>query len=123
MDPVVQQAQQQAQQLNLDPVYVVSVAAFAVFVGLLGLAARRFLQAALDELVRLWREAGPGIAAAVLGRRKEMPTTPWFCAVCHSHNGIAASRCYRCDARRADAEAMAPDKDRAAQRAGLTRRR
>lgn len=108
---------------SIDPVYVAAAVAFAILVGLLGLAARRFLQAALDDLVRLWHEAAPGIGAAVLGRRKEMPTTPWFCAACLSHNGIAASRCYACGARRVDSEAMLPDRDRGAQRAGLNRRR
>ena len=122
-DSLVDTTAQFAQGLRLDPGLLLAAGVVALVAGVLGLAARGFIQAALDELLRVGRDIGGWMTGSLLGRRKTMPTTPWFCGACLSHNGIAASRCYHCGARRSDAEAMAPDPDRAVQRAGLTRRR
>lgn len=77
--------------------------------GTVFLALRRFLMSSGDELKAFGSDVVPQLARAVLRRRRGMPATPWFCASCRSRNGTAASRCYRCGAARASAEAEVPD--------------
>jgi hypothetical protein len=109
---------------SLDPTIFVMAAAVAILVGLIGVTGRVFLLNTLEDLARLWGEASPAIGRAILRRRKDMPGMDWFCDVCSSHNSAVATRCYKCGAKREEAEAMVPGSDaRADQQAGLTRRR
>lgn len=91
----------------------VSVLGGAAVAGLVAgfafLVVRRFLMSSGDELKEVGTDIAPRVARAVLRRRRGMPATPWFCATCRSRNGEAASRCYRCGAERATAEAEVPD--------------
>ena len=106
----------------IDPVVLGWAAVVAIVVGVIGVAGRVILLDALEELARLWRSASPRLFRAALRHRADLPATEWFCVVCRSHNGVVASRCYACGARRKDAEAMAPPGDQTTdQRAGLTR--
>jgi hypothetical protein len=98
--------------INLSPAAVIACVVVAVVVGLIGTGTRRFLLATLDELASMGRDVGGRLVAALLRRRPgELRTEPWFCARCRSQNHAWASRCYACDARRADAEAPVPDVD------------
>jgi len=98
--------------VDLSPVAIVASVAVGIAVVLIAVVARRFLLAAVDELVAMGRGVGGRIAAALLRRRPgEVRVDPWFCARCRSQNSAWAVRCYSCDARRDDAEAPVPDAD------------
>lgn len=104
MDPVVTPT-------SID--FSLPVVAGAVIVGILAGVAfvllRRFAMASGDELKALASGVAPRVARTLLRRRRAMPATPWFCAGCRSENGAAATRCYRCGARRTTSEAEVPD--------------
>jgi hypothetical protein len=73
--------------------------------------------------VDLWRTYGPVAARRALDHRPGLAAVPWICSRCRSYNGVAARRCYKCDARREDAEAAFDDADTpAGPSAGLTQR-
>lgn len=95
--------------MDLEPLHVIGVVALAVVIGLVGVGIRRFLLAYADELLVLWRDVGPRIAAVLLRRRPGLAKTPWFCTRCRSHNATSAGRCYSCGASRETAEAPVPD--------------
>lgn len=95
--------------IDLAPLHVIAVVAIAMAIGLIGVGIRRFLLAYADELLDLWRDVGPRIAAVLLRRRPGLAKTPWFCARCRSRNGTSVARCYSCGASRESAEAPVPD--------------
>ncbi len=109
--------------IDLSAPHVVAVVLFAVLVVVVAALVRRFLMAYADEIAELWRQYAGTFGARILGHRRDMPDLPWFCDRCRSHNGRAATVCYACGARRADAEAEAPDAELpAGPSAGLTHR-
>ena len=115
---------QQVSRASFDPAILAVAAGVALVGGLVGVAGRVFLLNALEDLARLWGQASPGVVRAILRRRSDMPSSDWFCDVCRSHNGMVATRCYKCGAKRDEAEAMVPTSDQTGeQQAGLTRRR
>jgi hypothetical protein len=95
--------------IDLSPLHVIAVVAIAMAIGLIGVGIRRFPLAYADELLDLWRDVGPRVAAVILRRRRGMPKTPWFCARCRSRNATSARRCYSCGASRETSEAPVPD--------------
>ena len=103
MDPIVT-----AERIDSSPEVVIPIVIAAIIIGLLGVAFRRVLMAAVDELAELWRTYAPIASRRALGRRPRMPETPWFCDRCRSRNSASANRCYSCDARREEAEAPVP---------------
>lgn len=110
-------------EVNTGPDVVVPIMAVAVVAVVLAALFRRSLLGVVDELADLWRTYGPVAARRVLDRRPGLAPTPWFCDRCSSSNTIGARRCYRCGARREDAEAAFPDADTpAGPSAGLTQR-
>lgn len=112
-----------ADELSLGPEVVIPIVLFAMAIVLLAIPLRRALMAAADELAELWRVYGPVAATRALDHRRHLAATPWFCVRCASRNGLAATRCYRCDGRREDFEAPVPDADTpAGASAGLNQR-
>ena len=98
-------------EVHLGPETVIPVVLLAVLVVLLAIPLRRALMAAADELAELWRVYGPVATTRALDHRPRLAATPWFCVRCASRNGVAATRCYRCDGRRDECEAPVPDAD------------
>ena len=118
VDPIVT-----TERIDASPEVVIPIVIFAMVVGVLGVAFRKILMAALDEVAELWRSYGPIASRKALEHRPGMPETPWFCDRCHSRNSASASRCYSCDARREGAEAPVPDAEApAGASAGLSSR-
>jgi hypothetical protein len=111
-------------EINASPDVVIPLVIVALVVGILGTLLRRSILAVVDELADLVRTYGPVASRRALDRRPGLPATPWFCDRCHSENGLAASRCYRCGARRDKAEAAVPAgaETPAGPSAGLTQR-
>jgi hypothetical protein len=95
--------------LDLEPLHVIAIVVVAMVIGVLGVALRKVLMLAVDELAELWRTYAPVAGQKALDHRPRMPETPWFCDRCRSRNSASARRCYACDARREDAEAPVPD--------------
>jgi len=91
---------------------------------ILAILFRGALVGVLDELVELWRTYAPVATRRALDHRPGLQPTPWFCDRCRSMNGLAAKRCYRCGARREEAEAPVPEgaEEPAGPSAGLTQR-
>lgn len=96
-------------ELNTGPEVVIPIILVAVLLVLLAIPVGRFLVAAADQLVELWRTYGPVAASKALDRRPGLAQTPWFCIRCASRNGLAARVCYKCGGRREDFEAPVPD--------------
>jgi hypothetical protein len=108
--------------LDVSTPHVVAVVLAATVVVVLAVGVFKLLTTYGDELRTLWLEYGP-LAITHLLERRRMPTTPWFCLRCNSHNARGHTRCYACGARRAEAEAPVPDADiPAGPGAGRTRR-
>lgn len=119
MNPIVTPAG-----IDLSTATVIGAVLVGVLVGLLGVAVRLGLMAALDELATDWHAIWTRLIAAALRRRPNLPRTPWFCAACRSGNSQFASLCYACGAERAVAEALAPSAEApAGPSAGRTMRR
>jgi hypothetical protein len=118
VDPIVT-----AERIDASPEVVIPIVIAAIVIGLLGVAFRRVLMAAVDELAELWRTYAPIASRRALEHRPRMPETPWFCDRCRSRNSASAKRCYSCDARREEAEAPVPDAEApAGASAGLSAR-
>jgi hypothetical protein len=94
--------------VNFAPEVVIPIVLFAVLVIVLAAVFRSALMGTVDELADLWRTYGPVAARRTLDHRPGLAPSPWFCDRCHSQNGLAASRCYRCGAKREEAEAPVP---------------
>lgn len=110
-------------ELNAGPGVVIPIVLVAIVIVVLAVVLRRFLMAAVDEVVDLWRTYGPIAVTKALDRRRGLPESPWFCVGCNSRNGPAARRCYRCGGRREECEAPVPDADSpAGAGAGLNQR-
>lgn len=109
--------------LNTGPETVIPIVLVVVLIVLLAIPLRRVLMAAADGLADLWRIYGPVATTKALDHRPHLASTPWFCIRCASHNGVAATRCYKCDGTRAEFEAPVPDADTpAGAGAGLNQR-
>jgi hypothetical protein len=118
VDPIVT-----AERIDTSPEVVIPIVIVAMVIGLLGVAFRKALMAAVDELAELWRTYVPIASHRVLEHRPGMPETPWFCDRCRSRNSASSKRCYSCGARREDAEAPVPDAEApAGASAGLSAR-
>jgi hypothetical protein len=98
-----------AEGIDLRPDVVLPIMLVAIVLVLLAVVFRSALVGTLDELADLWRTYGPVAVRRALDHRPGLAATPWFCDRCHSSNGLAASRCYKCGARREEAEASLPD--------------
>lgn len=97
--------------------HVLGIVAIAATVVLVAAILRRFVMASGDELAELWRQYGP-IGLRRLLARRNMPSTPWFCARCRSHNARATTRCYACGAKREEAQADVPSAETPASPSG-----
>ena len=90
------------------PEVVVPIVLFAVLMVILAAVFRRTLMDTVDAIVELVRTYGPVATRRTLDHRPGLAASPWFCDRCHSQNGLAAKRCYRCGAKREEAEAPVP---------------
>jgi hypothetical protein len=79
--------------MDLEPLHVIGVVALSVVIGLVGVGIRRFLLAYADELLVLWRDVGPRIAAVLLRRRPGRPAlAAWSAAALRLGHGLAQQR-------------------------------
>lgn len=109
--------------INVSPEVVIPAVLVAVAIALVGGLVYAILIATSDEFANLAREYGPIALYKALRRRPNMPDTPWFCDRCSSWNGVATTRCYKCDARREEHTATTPDAEEpAGPSAGLNQR-
>jgi hypothetical protein len=106
LDPIVTSAG-----IDWSAPHVVAVCLAAIVIGVLGVAFRATIFAALEVLADLWREHGGTVIGSILDRRRNLPRTPWFCIECKSHNERMMRYCYKCGATREAAEAPVPDAD------------
>lgn len=88
---------------------VAPIVLVAMLVVLVAILVRKLGFDVVDELADLWRTYGPVATRRALDHRPNLATTPWFCDRCRSCNAVAARACYKCGARREEAEAAIPE--------------
>ena len=109
--------------IHAEPEVVIPIVLVAFALMIAAFLLRGFLVDVIDGPVDIWRTYGPVAARRALDHRSGLQDLPWICSDCRSYNGVAATRCYKCDARREDAEAAFPDADiPSGSSAGLTQR-
>ena len=108
--------------VTFDPAVIIPIVVVAVLAVIVAAFGRRAIMSLGDELADLWRSYGPTAARRTMDHRPGLAKLPWICDRCHSYNPVSAKRCYRCDARREDAEATIEAELPAGPSAGLTQR-
>lgn len=108
--------------ITFDPAVIVPIMVVTVLVVIVAAFGRRAIMGVGDELADLWRSYGPMAARRTLDHRPGLATLPWICAVCHSYNPVSARRCYKCDAKREEAEDVIDAELPAGPSAGLAQR-
>ena len=108
--------------IDLSPGTLGPIVLVVAIVTVLAVLGRHWIFEAGDVLADLWRTYGPIAGRRTLDHRPGLAAGPWVCERCRSMNPVSAKRCYKCDAKREDAEAVIEAEAPVGPSAGLTQR-